>query len=202
MTTYLGALQLDKPKVIEWSHPLFEAFIAGAWILRWTDDTLYWIAKPTVHKDPTPNTRRLHNDHHAALESDLENLYFWRGVLVPAFVIVRPDWITVKHITTEENVEVRRVMLERFGWRRFARETNAKQLDADVDASGPRELLRIDLSNDEPLVYVSVTDPAKVRLGLEPMTLLRVPPQMRTCREAVAWTFARDVQQYAPQVET
>ena len=80
-------------------------------------------------------------------------------------------------------------MLERYGWRRFATETNAKQLDADVDASGPRELLRIELPNDEPLIYVAVTDPAKVRLGLEPMTLLRVPPTMQTCREAGAWTF-------------
>ena len=96
----------------------------------------------------------------------------------------------------------RRAMLERYGWRRFAAETNAKQVDADVDASGTRELVKINLANDEPLVFVAVTDPAKVRLGLEPMTLLRVPPTMRTCREAVAWTFQKDLKQYAPSVET
>lgn len=39
----------------------------------------------------------------------VENLYFWHGVLVPAFVVVKPEWITVQHIETESNAEVRRV---------------------------------------------------------------------------------------------
>jgi hypothetical protein len=89
--TFLGARQLGKKKVEAWARPLFEAYAAGAWYLYWTDDTLFWVAKPIVHRDPAPGTRRLHHATGPALESDVENLYFWHGVLVPAFVIVRPD---------------------------------------------------------------------------------------------------------------
>ena len=129
-------------------------------------------------------------------------IYAVHGVRVPATVIEAREHMTVQDILAESNAEIRRVKLEVFGWQRFARETRARQLDADVDATGPRELLCIDLPDDEPLVYVSVTDPAKLRLGLAAMTLLRVPPRMRTCREAVAWTFGREVADYTPSVET
>ena len=115
-----------------------EAFIAGCWLLYWTDDTLYWIAKPTVHRDQSSEVRRLHNDKYAAVESDIVNLYFWHGVLVPAFVVVRPDWITLKHIDAEENAEVRRVMIERYkdgseihGSAAYILDAGGKKLDHD-----------------------------------------------------------------------
>jgi hypothetical protein len=128
-TTFIGARQLgNKQKEEAWSSPLFEAFIAGCWFLHWTEDTLYWVAKPTVHKE---EGRRLHNEHYAALESDVENLYFWHGVLVPAFVVVRPDWITIKHIKLENNAEVRRVMIERFGEARYIEESEMKAIASD-----------------------------------------------------------------------
>ena len=137
-TTYFGARELKHAKVEKWSKPLLEAFVAGAWTLYWTDDTLFWTAKPTVHRDPTPGTRQLHNENYAALESDVENLYFWHGVLVPAFVVVRPDWITVTHIDSETNAEVRRVMIERYkhgeevhGAPAFMRDAGGKSLDHD-----------------------------------------------------------------------
>ena len=80
------------------SGPVLDAFLAGAWMLHFTDDTLYWVAKPAVHVETIPGGRRLHSDKTAALESAVERLYFWHGVLVPAFVVVRPDWITLDHI--------------------------------------------------------------------------------------------------------
>jgi hypothetical protein len=151
-TTYLGALQTKNEGVQRWSHPLYEAYIAGAWLLHWTEDTLYWVAKPTVHLDPAAGTRRLHNEHYAALESDVENLYFWHGVLVPAFVVVRPDWITVKHIEDETNAEVRRVMTERYGEGRYIIDSGLKPIARDEFG----ELFRKDFEGDSPLVYVKV----------------------------------------------
>ena len=52
-TTWLGARD---ERVAAWSKPLFDAFVAGAWLLHWTEDTLYWAAKPAVHleTDVTP----------------------------------------------------------------------------------------------------------------------------------------------------
>lgn len=50
---------------------------------------------------------------------------------------------------------------------------------------------------DEPVVAVEVVCPST---GED--YLLRVPPETRTCREAVAWTFSLPSYQYAPLLET
>jgi hypothetical protein len=173
--------------------------------LYWTDDTLYWVAKPTVHVERAAQrgTRRLHNDKYAALESDVENLYFWHGVMVPAFVVVRPDWITAKHVAEEANVEVRRVMLERMGVDRFMAEVDAKVVHEDLDQLGKRRrLLQIEQAGDEPLVAIEVTNSTQEPDGAWKNYLLRVPPTLRTCAAAVAWTFDVPESEYQPLVES
>ena len=131
MTTYFGAKQLNNPTVQAWSEPLLHAFIDGCWLLYWTEDTLFWVAKPTVHVDCSNGNRRLHNDSYAAVDSDVENIYFLDGVLVPAFVVVKPEWITIDNIIHEQNAEVRRIMLDRFGWNRFAEEGDFEVIHRD-----------------------------------------------------------------------
>ena len=194
--TAFGARQIDKPTVSVWGEPLLEAYVAGAWLLYWTDDTLYWVAKPTVHKDV--GIRRLHHSSGPALESDVENLYFWHGVLVPAFVVVRPDWITVKHIDSEDNAEVRRVMLERYGWERYITDCGAKPVHKDAYG----ELYRRELPNDEPIVMVRVMNSTPEPDGSVKPYMLRVPPDIRTAHAAVAWTFGLKAREYRPAIET
>ena len=46
-------------------------------------------------------------------------LYYFHGVRVPAWVIEHPEKITVEAIFAETNAEVRRVMCEIFGFRKF-----------------------------------------------------------------------------------
>jgi hypothetical protein len=215
--TFIGAKQLETAKPQEWSGPLFEAFCAGAWILHWTDDTLYWASKPTVHVERDPNgNRRLHNENFAALQSDVENLYFWHGVLVPAFVVVKPEWITVKHIQEEENAEVRRIMLERMGSERFAKEAQMVVLHEDeLETNLPRteevepgkrllvgyekrkekaRLLRCDAVLDgdgRPLKFVHVICPSTER-----EYFLRVAHDMERAYEAVGSTFHMTEKEY------
>jgi hypothetical protein len=196
--THLGAIQLNKFQVQSWSEPIFEAFLAGAWLLHWTDDTLFWIAKPTVHVEQISSGRRLHNASYAAVESDLENLYFFHGILVPAFVIVRPESITVKDVLSEENVEVRRVFMERMGMQRFLTEAGAKCIHRHEMG----ELFSIDLPGDPEGVLrsVRVKDPSTDR-----EYFLRVPPKIKRADDAVAWTFGFEMerkQEYRPVVET
>jgi hypothetical protein len=96
------------------------------------------------------------------------------------------------------NAEVRRVMLERMGYERFLRDAGAKVLDRDTDAGGPRQLLRVPLPDDEPLVCLAVFDPSTGR-----RYLLRVPPRIRTCHQAAAWIAGFDnPENYQPVVET
>lgn len=88
------------------------------------------LAKPTVTVEVARGRRRLHKENGPALESAIENLYFVHGVLVPAFVVVRPDWITLEHIEKEKNAEVRRIMIDRFGHEKYLRQSNAKLIDS------------------------------------------------------------------------
>jgi len=122
----------------------------------------------------------------------------WRGVPVSERVAFRPETITVAEILGERNAELRRVLLERFGFERFMPEAGATVVDRDRDAGGERLLLRLPLEGDEDLVCVSVACPSTGR-----RYLLRVPPAMKTCRQAVAWTAGfDDPKLYAPLAET
>jgi len=218
-TMEFGAVQRNDTKVSAWSNPLLGAFLNGCWLLFWTSDTLYWVSKPTVHTEQTNGSRRLHNDSYAALESDVENLYFMHGVLVPAFVVVRPDWITIKHIRDEQNAEVRRVMIERMGWDKFCSEAKMNVLHEDklesnfpsipmsemvsegarlvtsyrpgVEIAQLLEADRIVDFEDRPLRFVRLTDPSTGR-----QYTLRVLHSHTRCYEAVGWTFGKTEEQY------
>jgi hypothetical protein len=122
----------------------------------------------------------------------------WRGVPVDQRIAFQPETITVAEILGERNAELRRVLLERFGFERFMAEAGAVVVDRDRDPGGERQLLRLKLEGDEDLVCVSVSCPSTER-----RYLLRVPPTMRTCRQAVAWTAGfDDPELYRPLVET
>ena len=125
--TYLGSKQLSGDRFIPWSKAIFDAFCAGCWIIHWTDDTLYWVSKPSVRVD---SSRRLHCENSPAIESDLEDLYFWKGVMVPEMVVIHPEKMTPKSIMSEENTQVRMVMIERYGFYRFMLDAGAKTLNS------------------------------------------------------------------------
>lgn len=122
----------------------------------------------------------------------------WRGVSVTPQIAFFPETLKSADALNEGNAEVRRVMIERIGFERFLQESNARVLHEDTDPGGPRQLLQVDLESDEPLVCVSVRCPSTGR-----HYLIRVPPTMRTCHQAVAWTAGFDnPDDYAPVVET
>ncbi|MBV9125356.1 MAG: hypothetical protein JO112_18530 [Planctomycetes bacterium] len=122
----------------------------------------------------------------------------WRGVPIDQRIAFHPESITRDEILGERNAERRRVLLDRFGFERFMDQAGAEVLDRDHDAGGERRLLRVLLEGDEPLVCVAVTCPSTGR-----RYLLRVPPDMKTCRQAIAWTAGFDnPADYQPQVET
>ena len=106
--------------------------------------------------------------------------------------------MSVAEVLAEPNVERRRVLLERCGYERFLREADAQILDMDGDRGGDRRLIRVPMVRDEDLVCVSVRCPSTGH-----PFILRVPPTMRTCRQAVAWIAGYDdPDQYQPAVET
>jgi hypothetical protein len=112
-------------------------------------------------------------------------VWAWHGVRVPRQVVERPDTITVAQIRATRNLEVRWVLLERYGLGRYLRDADASLVH--VDQYG--RLWRCELPGGEPLVMVEVVNATPEPDGTYATYLLRVPPTMRTAKQAVAWTF-------------
>ena len=150
----------------------------------------------SVHKD---SRGRLHNPDGPALAfSDGYALFYISGVPVPRDIIEFPESLTVARIESERNAEVRRVMVERFGLARFIEESGLKPISTDEFGA----LYRKPQIGDEDLVMVKVVNSTPEPDGSYHDYWLRVPPTMRTAREAVAWTFEETAATYAPLKES
>jgi Domain of unknown function (DUF6745) len=131
--------------------------------------------------------------------------FVWHGIPVDRWVIEDPGRITVESIDGERNAERRRVLVERFGDERLVREGGA-ELVAE-DEVGRLWLRRLGesrpwLRTPEPIVMVEVRNSTPEPDGSRKIYYLRVPPTMRTPREAVAWTFGLGAVDYRPEHET
>lgn len=134
----------------------------------------------SIHFD---DQTRLHNETGAAIEySDGFGIYAIHDVRVPPFVILHPETITLEHIKNEDNAEIRRIMVERFGYERYFLETGAKIVDSDQvrvvegeDVMMTRMLMRTE-NGDQFLVG---TDGSTNRVYTMP-----VLEDVKTCKEA------------------
>ncbi len=149
-----------------------------------------------LHRD---NVGRLHHGEGPALSyPDGWQLYAWRGMPIPPEVAAELPNLNVARIQAEENAEVRRVMLEFYGFDRYLRECDAKKVHSDETGV----LWRAELPNDEPLVMVEVVNSTPEPDGTRRTYFLRVPPSIRTARAAVAWTFGLTEEEYSPLAQT
>jgi hypothetical protein len=142
------------------------------------------------------NPPRLHSEGGPALRyRDGWEVYSWHGLRVPKRIIDEPETITVAEIHAEQNQEQRRAMIERIGWMRYCEKAGAREVHRDDFGA----LLEMDgLGDGDTLArFVRVRDPSTGR-----EYVLRVPPTVKTVREAVAWTFDVPEEQYAPTQET
>lgn len=135
----------------------------------------------------------------ASLPASLNGVQLrWAGVDVDRRIAFHPETMTVQEVLQEGNVERRRVLLDRYGYSRFVRDADARVLDEDRDAGGPRQLLRVFIPRDEDLVALSCFCPSTGR-----QYVIRVPQQMSTCHQAAAWIAGFDnPNDYQPIVET
>ncbi|WP_237535457.1 DUF6745 domain-containing protein, partial [Streptomyces sp. SID3343] len=146
---------------------------------------------------------RLHNGDGPALTyADGFALHAWRGMPVPADFVggLGPGGsrLNVRRINDEENAELRRVMLEIYGYDRYLRDVGAQPLDRDETGV----LWEIELPDDEPIVMVEVLNSTPEPDGTTRTYWLRVPPHVTSAREGVAWTFGVRTQDYRPLEET
>jgi hypothetical protein len=127
--------------------------------------------RPESIKIETVNGRaRLHcADGPAKRYRDGWSIYAIHGVRVPAQVVMAPETLTVEQIKAEENAEVRRIMIDRFGAAKYLRAIDAKVLHQDTDQYGfARRLLSADVGDVEPLVMVEVINSSPEPIGYQP----------------------------------
>lgn len=120
-------------------------------------------------------------------------VYAWHGVRVTQRIIEQPQDLKVDEIREEANVEVRRVMLERYGIARYLKDSGAALIHSDELG----KLYRTEQKDDEPLVMVEVLNSTAEPDGTRKTYFLRVPPDMTMARQAVAWTFGMTADEYA-----
>ena len=115
--------------------------------------------------------------------------WYWQGIAVPTNLAAARNELGAEQVAGIRNQELRRVALERLGWQKFL-ETGDAELRAQDDF-GKLWSTRIRLDG-EPTHLVEVVNATAEPDGSYRRYFLRVPPQTRTAREAVAWTFGFD----------
>lgn len=127
-------------------------------------------------------------------------LHAWRGMpLPPGFLeSLAQGTVNARQIAAEENAELRRVMLECYGYDRYIADIGAKPVHRDETGV----LWRIPLRGDEPVVMVEVVNSTPEPDGTRRTYWLRVPPGTRTAKEGVAWTFGLTEWEYDPETQT
>src|SRR3990167_684292 len=151
------------------------------------------------------NSHRLHNETGTSIEWDGFALYHIHGVRVPEYVVMRSEEITVLAIESETNAEVRRIMMEKYGYERYMRDCNAVVVDecaSDHEIIGLRtaRLLVKQIPDDEPVVYIDVLNSTPETDGTTKRYMLRVDPRAyngmsaRSCHAAIASTWRTDAE--------
>ena len=129
--------------------------------------------------------------------ADGSEVYAWRGRVVErSLVCVRP--LTPAFIAAERDPDRQSVLVERYGLGRFLAETGAIAVHADECG----QLYRLHQLQGEPIAAVHVVNASPEPDGSFRDFWLRVPPTVQTAREAVAWTFGLQEQEYRPMAQS
>jgi len=123
---------------------------------------------------------RLHAEGEPAIEfADGWKFYYYHGVRLPEkYGQVHPNQWQSQWLLTEENAELRRVLIQGIGYERLIQELSAKQRDSWQEYA----LLQIDNADVEPICLLKMTCPSTGFIHA-----LRVPPNLTSAREAIGW---------------
>ena len=100
------------------------------------------------------------------------------GIRLDEQIVMRPETQTIQQINNERNADVQTIRVERFGWERYLRESNAELLDSRTnDLEGTKEAL--DASPLGKRLVATCVTAKLVQMG--------VPENINSCEEAQRW---------------
>lgn len=179
----------------EW-HDLW---VMGLWRLYCRKEKYIGLWRPTVARDAND---RIHSETGPAISwHNGAGYYFWHGTEVPSEVVLTPSKLDWADAMATQNMEIRRIIIERIGFERCV--SQAGQLVA-IDAVGALYDLPVNQSAvfARPIRLVQVQNATPNGDGTRDVYYLRVPPTIQTPRAAVAWTFGLTEAEYYPTLET
>ena len=120
-------------------------------------------------------------------------IYAWHGTIYDeAWAKTKP---TAQRALTHPSTELRRVACEMLGWDKILSTLNAVTIDKDIDPE-IGELVKVVIPDNGDGYFL------RVRCGTGRTFALPVPPEMKTARQANAWTWGLEPDQYRPEVRT
>jgi len=165
----------------------------------------------TIHWETNRANPRLHCENGPALEyRDGYKVYCWHGLRVKEELIEKP--IMLEQIDNEQNAEIRRIMLERYGTTKYILDSKLEPIAEDSYG----KLYKKEVKQDEAIVMVPVHNSTPEPDGTIKEYWLRVQPDCRpmlengnfgepqelTPRNAIASTFGLRGEQYDLVKET
>ena len=126
--------------------------------------------------------------------------YYYENIRVPPHFITKPDSITLKEVLAHPNTEVRFVGMKIVGMDKVMNDKSTKIIHRDEEKN--QVLFQIKGIFTDPVSYVKVVNSTQEPDGTYKDYYLCVPPNMKTCQQAVAWTFRMEAKEYAPSQET
>lgn len=128
----------------------------------------------------TDENFRLHNESGPAVKyRDGYSVWAIDGVSVNEKIVMNPETLTVQEINSETNQEVRSIMINRFGWPRYLKESHAELVDhRDNEIEGTKEALYKSPIGGMRLIATCPTGRI-FSLGIE--------DGIKTCEEAQIW---------------
>jgi hypothetical protein len=129
-------------------------------------------------------------------------VYYYENIIIPRAYIEKPKELKVEDIISNSNTEVRYVGLKLYGFERLLEEKRMQVVNEDPKTG--YKLLRFNFKdgNEDPYTVVRVINSTAEPDGEFKVYYLTVPPDMKTAKQAVAWTFRMDEKDYAPSQET
>lgn len=181
----------DRSRWGEALEAMLDAYVAGAFAVIEYASVAYVISRPVMYVD---DRGRLHHERKPAV-AWYGGPYGYRlhGVEVEEHIITRSKPITMGDIGQLDNAEVRRVVIERFGWRKYLKALRAYVIDEDPvhgtlwEAAAPPG----DLDRGRMMRMLELKDPSTDR-----KYFIRVPANRSNALSARAWTFSKTVQEF------
>ncbi|MBA4077026.1 MAG: hypothetical protein C0508_18460 [Cyanobacteria bacterium PR.023] len=147
--------------------------------------------KPTTLR--YDDSHRLHDERRPAVAFARGNgLYALQGICVSPLAVTDIQAYGFDAILKENNITTRRLLIERYGRSKFIIDSGAKIIHSDEFGV----LYRKEIPHDEALQIVKVINSTPEADGSYAHYFLRVPPFMERAKQAIAWTFGIDEDEY------